>query len=154
MKIELDKNKLLAWRSFITAHAELIGRIESKLDKAKVLPLGWYDVLLALVEAPERRLRMSDLAHAVVLSRSGLTRLVDKLETAGYLYRQPSPTDRRGAFAVLTAQGFEALRETWPIYSEGIEENFAQFISHEEALLLTKLFNRFIPAPKLTTSEI
>jgi DNA-binding MarR family transcriptional regulator len=148
MQIELDKNKLAAWRSFITAHAELIGRIETRLDKAKVLPLGWYDVLLALVEAPERRLRMSDLAQAVILSRSGLTRLVDKLETAGYLFRQPSPTDRRGAFAVLTDKGLAALREAWPIYAEGIDENFARFISEEEAGLLTEIFNRFTPATK------
>ena len=90
--IRPDKQRLGAYRSFITAHAEIIGRIERDLAAAGVISLTWYDVLIELYEAPERRLRLHELARAVVLSRSGLTRTVDRLEAAGLLRREPDPT--------------------------------------------------------------
>ncbi len=142
MMRELEQTRLTAWRSFLTAHAALIDRIEHELAAAKVLPLSWYDVLLALYEAPKRRLRMHELASAIVLSRSGLTRLVDRLEAEGLLFRERSETDRRGAFAVLTDKGLAALRETWPIYEKGIEEHFARYLSNEEVDVLTEVFQR------------
>ena len=91
---------------------------------------------------PEQRLRLYELADAVVLSRSGLTRLVDRIEAAGLLRREPSPDDRRGAFAVLTEAGKVALRQTWPLYARGIVQHFARAISDEEARLLTDVFQR------------
>jgi DNA-binding MarR family transcriptional regulator len=124
----------------------LIERIERELVEADVIPLGWYDVLLALAEAPERRLRMHELAQAIVLSRSGLTRLVDRLETAGLLHRQPAPGDRRGAFAVLTEEGLAALRQAWPVYAQGIAQHFACHLSDEEAQMLTGVFQRMLSA--------
>jgi DNA-binding MarR family transcriptional regulator len=97
------------------------------------VPLHWYDVLIELAEAPKRRLRMTDLARKVVLSKSGLTRLVDKLENAGLLKRESAVTDGRGAFAVLTDDGLTALRKAWPIYAHGIKMYFAQHLSDDEA---------------------
>ena len=144
MRTELDEQKLAAWRSFLTAHAALIDKIEHELATAKVKPLGWYDVLFALSEAPEHRLRMHELANAIVLSRSGLTRLVDRLEAEGLLTRERSGDDRRGAYAVLTAAGMEALRQIWPVYAQGIDEYFASTISDEEALVLAKVFQRLL----------
>lgn len=144
--IELEEKRLAVWRSFLTAHASLISRIEHELAAAKVLPLAWYDVLLALYEAPERRLRMHELASAIVLSRSGLTRLVDRLEAEGLLYRERSGTDRRGAYAVLADKGLEALRETWPFYAKGIAEHFACYLNDEEVRVLTRVFQRVLAA--------
>jgi DNA-binding MarR family transcriptional regulator len=110
------------------------------------LPLTWYDVLVALVGAPEHRLRLRELAHEVLLSRSGLTRLVDRLEAAGLLRREPDPTDRRGAFAVLTEAGYEALRRTWPLYARGIQDHFARHLEADEAAILARALQRVADA--------
>jgi DNA-binding MarR family transcriptional regulator len=142
MDIELEQFRLIAWRSFLTAHAALINKIERELLEAEVVPLSWYDVLFALYDAPGQRLRMNELASAIVLSRSGLTRLVDRLEAEGLLTRERSASDRRGAFAVLTEKGVAAMREAWPVYAKGIDEHFARFLSDEEARILTGVFQR------------
>src|SRR4051812_21881263 len=107
MEQRLDPEKLAAWRNFITAHATLIDRIDRNLAEADLIPLHWYDVLIELSEAPDHRLRMHELASSVVLSRSGLTRLVDRLEKEGFLTRERDATDRRGAYAVITEQGLQ-----------------------------------------------
>ncbi len=145
-KEEVDETRLAAWRNFLTAHANLIDLIDRELTAADRLPLHWYDVLIELVEAPENRLRMHELAQKVVLSRSGLTRLVDKLEAAGLLRRQTAPDDRRGAFAVLTDKGKDAVRKSWPVYSKGIAKYFASRISEEEAQIIREVFARILEA--------
>ena len=142
MDIELEASRLVAWRSFLTAHAALINLIERELLEAGVVPLNWYDVLFALYDAPGQRLRMNELASAIVLSRSGLTRLVDRLEAEGLLVRERLASDRRGAFAVLTEKGVEVMREAWPVYARGIEEHFARFLNDEEARVMTEIFRR------------
>jgi DNA-binding MarR family transcriptional regulator len=144
MNEPLDEFHLAAWRAFLNTHAVLIDKIDHELAAAKVLPLSWYDVLLALYEAPNRRLRMHEIASAIVLSRSGLTRLVDRLEAEGLLFRERSGTDRRGAYAVLTDKGLAALRQTWPVYAKGIVEHFACFLSNKEASILTDVFQKML----------
>jgi len=137
----------LAWRAFLRAHAAAVGRIERDLAASEPeLPLTWYDVLVALVGAPERRLRLRELAREVLLSRSGLTRLVDRLEAASLLRREPDPSDRRGAFAILTDAGYEALRRTWPLYARGIQERFAQHLEDDEATILARALQRVADA--------
>ena len=126
----------------MTAHAALINQIERELLEAGVVSLSWYDVLFALYDAPGQRLRMNELASAIVLSRSGLTRLVDRLEAEGLLTRERLTSDRRGAFAVLTEKGVEAMRRAWPVYARGIEKHFASFLSDEEARIVTEVFRR------------
>lgn len=144
----VDPAKLAAYRTFITAHAEVISRIERDMAAAGVIPIVWYDVLIELYEAPDRRLRMHELARAVVLSRSTLTRTVDRLEAAGLLRREPDPSDRRGAFAVLTDAGLEAMREAWPVYARGIEAYVTRHITDDEARLLTTIFERIRDAAR------
>lgn len=148
--MELDTERKDAWRAFLTAHARLLERIDGKLAAADVLPLDWYDVLLALEEAEGNRLRMGELAQNTLLSRSGLTRLVDRIEAAGYLRRENCPSDRRGFYAVLTDEGREARRRTWPVYSEAIVELFARHLSDAETRTLAGIFARMLaeePAP-------
>lgn len=138
---------LLAWRGLLRAHAAAISRIERDLATAgPELPLTWYDVLVSLVGAPDRRLRLRELANEVLLSRSGLTRLVDRLEAAGLLRREPDPTDRRGAYAVMTDAGYEALRRTWPRYARGIQEHFARYLEPDEAAVLARALQRIADA--------
>ena len=100
----------------------MVRRLERDLLAEAELPLGWYDVLLQLAEAPERRLRMAELADRVLLSRSGLTRLVDRLAAEGLVTREPFPDDARGPYTVLTDAGLDRLRRgrarsTWPASS-------------------------------------
>jgi DNA-binding MarR family transcriptional regulator len=146
MDEKLGEVHLEAWRTFITAHARLIDAIDATLVDAEQLPLHWYDVLVELVEAPDRRLRLHELARRVVLSRSGLTRLLDRLEEAGLLSRQPDPSDRRGAYAVLTDKGREAMRRSWPVYARGIIKYFARHLSKSEAKTLTEMLKRMLDA--------
>ena len=138
----LDQQQLRAWQSFLTTHALVIEQIERELAEANELPLSSYDVLLALVEAPNRRLRMHELAEAIVLSRSGLTRLVDRLEQDGLLRRDRSGSDRRATYAVLTLKGFRAFRRAWPVYAQGIRKYFVQALSEEELGELTRVLER------------
>lgn len=142
-----DPVHLNAWRLFITAQARILDQIDRELQAAGCVPLHWYDVLIELQETPDKRLRMSELARKVVLSKSGLTRLVDKLETAGLLLRQSSDEDGRGAYAVLTAAGYDALRTAWPVYARGIQRYFAESLSPDEAAVfqaaLARMLQRF-----------
>ncbi len=89
---------------------------------------------------------MSELARKVVLSRSGLTRLVDKLEVAGLLTRESTPADGRGAFAALTDEGMAALRQAWPVYARSILKHFAQHLSDEEARIYQESLGRILEA--------
>src|SRR5579859_2926959 len=149
----LNRNQLRAWRTFITAHATVIDLIEHELAAAKQLPLSSYDVLLALVEAPNRRLRMHELAQAIVLSRSGLTRLVDRLEQEGLLRRDRAGSDRRGTYAVLTLKGFRAFRQAWPIYAQGILKHFVEYLTEQEMSILTEGFGRVLAAAQKETAN-
>ena len=103
-----DDPRLGAWRSFIHAHARLLRRLDEELQDAHGLSLAEYDALLQLANAPGRRLRMSVLAERVLLSRSGITRLVDRLVAAGFVERSACATDARGAEAALTGKGLDA----------------------------------------------
>ncbi len=138
----LEQRRNVLWRNFLTAHAAVIDRIEDDLAVAKVLPLSWYDVLLALYEAPEKRLRMHELARAILVTRGGLTRLAARIEAAGLLRREPDPADGRGLFATLPDEGLEAPRRTWPAYSRGIAEHFGRHVTDEEVRALTDALSR------------
>jgi DNA-binding MarR family transcriptional regulator len=142
MSVNLSNAHNLAWRKFLTAHVITIEQIERDLAQAKLPPLSWYDVLFALSEAPERKLRLHELAQAVLLSRSNLTRLVDRLEVAGLICREQCSIDRRGAFAVIRAEGIVMLDRMWSIYGRGIEQYFACHLDPTEVTLLVKILDR------------
>ena len=148
MTEQLDEGHLAAWRAFLNAHAAVIDRIEREMAAAGVLPLGLYDVLVPLSEAPDCRLRLHELASRVVLSRSTLTRMVDRLEAAGLLARERVATDRRGAYAVLTPRGEAALREAWPVYARGIRAHFACHLDADEVRVLTAALGRIEAAAR------
>lgn len=138
----LDRARVVAWRALITANALVLEKIERSLVEAGLPPLGWYDVLLELSGASDGRLRMHELARAVVLSRSGLTRLVDRLERAGLLRREPDPADRRGSYATITKDGRAMLRRMWPVYAAGIAEHFGEHLTDEEARIIATVLGR------------
>jgi DNA-binding MarR family transcriptional regulator len=123
-----------AWRALLNAHARLTARVEAALAEAELPPLAWYDVLWPLYRAPGHRLRMGVLAAEVTLSRTGLTRLVDRIERHGLLRREPAPEDRRGSYIVLTRAGTAMLRRMWPVYERVLEESFAPAVRNPGAL--------------------
>jgi DNA-binding MarR family transcriptional regulator len=118
----LTPRQLDAWRRFLRAHAVVTRRLEADLLAEHKLPLAEYDVLVQLVEAPERRLRMTDLAERVLLSRSGVTRLVDRLVREGLVRREACESDARGLFAVLTDEGYARLRKATSTHLRGVAD--------------------------------
>ena len=130
------------WRSFLRAHAVVLRELERELDRDAALPLAWYDVLLTLAQAPGRRLRMADLADSVMLSRSGLTRLVDRIEKAGYVRREPSPDDARGTYTVMQPQGLRRLREAVPAHLAGVQRHWLAHFDDDELRTLGALMQR------------
>ncbi len=142
MNKNLSTAQIAAWRGLLTVQANVVAKIERSLAAADLPPLTWYDVLFALHEQPEKRLRMAELADQVLLSRSGLTRLVDRLENEGYVRREECPTDKRGWLVSLTENGTAAMRGIWPVYRKGIAEWFAQSLTEPEVRMLTSIFRK------------
>jgi DNA-binding MarR family transcriptional regulator len=134
--------KMAAWRAFLEAHARVTDVLGRELRADESLPLTWYDVLVHLQEAPGHRLRMQELADAVLLSKSGLTRLVDRMEREGLVRRAACPDDRRGILAELTDAGYETLRRTSTTHLRGVDEHFASRFTPAEAATLADLLGR------------
>jgi DNA-binding MarR family transcriptional regulator len=128
----LTVRELGAWRAFLRAHSSLTRTLEAELIAEHDLPLASYDVLLQLAEADGRRLRMTQLADRVMLSRSGLTRLVDRLERDGLVVRAACPGDARGTHAVLTDLGLQRLRDAAPTHLRGVAEHVTSRLTAEE----------------------
>jgi len=121
-----------AWRSFLIAHARIQRLLDEELRAEHDLSLAEYDVLLQLAEAPDRHLRMHQIADQVVLSRSGVTRLIDRLVADGAVERTHCASDARGAEAVLTAAGLDRLREASRTHLRGISDHFLEVIPPDE----------------------
>jgi DNA-binding MarR family transcriptional regulator len=134
--------RLDAWRAFLIAHARLSRRLDEELRSEHGLTLPEYDALLQLAQAPDRRLRMSQLAEAVVLSRSGVTRLIDRLVADGFVERSNCLTDARGAEAVLTQAGLDRLRRAATTHLRGIERYFLSAIPEAELAGLERSLQR------------
>jgi DNA-binding MarR family transcriptional regulator len=133
---------LAAWEAFLGAHAAVTRMLERELLEERGLSLPFYEVLLRLRHAPDRRMRMQQLADEVYFSRSGLTRLVARMEEEGLVERVPCDTDRRGVEAVLTEEGLARLREAAPVHLRGIQEHFASHLSPSAARTLARALGR------------
>ena len=131
----------MAWRAILQGHAALVERIGREVSAAGGVSLDCYDVMLALFNAPSGRLKMGELACHVVLSRSGLTRLIDRMEASGWVARELATGDRRSFEAFLTAEGEAAFRATWPLYARAIATATAP-LSESEAQQLADLLDR------------
>ena len=127
-----DEITLSAWRSFLESHARITAALDRELRAAHDLPLTWYDVLYQLQEH-DGRLRMSDLAEAVLLSRPNCTRLVDRMVEVGLLERQIDPDDARVRWARITPEGRRRFRRAAPTHLAGIQFHFGQHLDDETA---------------------
>ena len=139
--------KAHAWAVLLTAHATLVERIEQALAGAGLPPLAWYDVLWELEKAGGR-LRMIELARRVVLSKSNVSRLADRLEEAKLVERQDAPSDGRGYELVLTRAGRALRRRMWPVYETQIQQLFAAHLSLEEARVIGEALARAVKAAR------
>src|ERR687887_1502419 len=129
---QLDERELRAWRGMLRAHAALTKALDADLDAEHGLPLSSYEVLLYLNDAEGGRMRMRDLAASVILSRSGLTRLADRLEREGLIARESCPSDARGSFAALTTAGRRKLDAARATHLAGVRSMFVDHFSAEE----------------------
>ena len=128
MSIIREMEQMGPWEAMIRTVGSLLKTFDRELMDSIGLPLAWYDVLVQLFGAPDGRLRMQALADSVVLSRSGVTRLIDRMEREGLVRREPCPEDRRGYYAILTDQGREMFDRANPIHETGIHEHFTRHL--------------------------
>jgi DNA-binding MarR family transcriptional regulator len=147
MAPRIPEPHLTAWRALLSAHTELVARIEAELADAGLPPLAWYDVLWAVRRAPKRRRRMSELAADLTLSRGGMTKLVGRLEEEGLLRREPASADGRGSYAVLTDAGNAMLRRMWVVYGRALQVSFVPHVTAEEAAAIASGLGRAAAAP-------
>lgn len=141
----LSASELRAWRGLLRAHACLAKRLDAELDRRHGLPMTSYEVLHLLEEASTERMRMCDLAEHARLSRSGLTRLVDRLERDGLLERCSCSHDARGAYACLTPAGRERLAQARGTHLAVVREHFFSRFSEAELGLLADMWERIAP---------
>lgn len=141
----LDARELRAWRGLLRAHASMCKALDAELDAVHGLPLTTYEVLMYMHDAPSHKMRMCDLADCILLSRSGLTRLVDRLQRDGLVSRESCSSDARGAYAVLTPSGIETLNAARATHLAGIRRLFLSRFTPEEQEVLGDAWERVLP---------
>jgi DNA-binding MarR family transcriptional regulator len=141
----LSPRELRAWRGLLRVHATMVKALDAELERAHGLSVTSYEVLLYLNDSPGGRLRMHDLATSVLLSRSGLTRLADRLEREGLIERRACEADARGSFAVITEAGREKLATARPTHLDGVRRHFLSHLTPEEQDALGDTWERVLP---------
>jgi len=141
----LEGRELRAWRGLLRAHAFMCKALDAELEAAHGLPLTTYEVLMYMHDAPAHRMRMCDLADSILLSRSGLTRLIDRLQRDGLVARQTCSSDARGAYAVLTDEGVRTLNAARATHLAGVRRLFLERFTAEEQQLLGDAWERVLP---------
>lgn len=134
------------WGALLKVHAALVPRLDRELQQRHGLPLTWYDVLLELSAAPDRRLTMGELGSVVAVSRTRVSRVVDELVRGGLVAREANPDDGRSAFAALTPAGRAALRKAAPTYVNAVHREFADHLTKGEAEVLAQALRKVLVA--------
>jgi DNA-binding MarR family transcriptional regulator len=145
--VSISPEELSVWRTLLRVQVQVSRRLQTDLLAEHDLALGSYEVLLHLVESPGGRLRMNDLADRVLLSRSGLTRLVDRLQREGLVERASCEDDARGLFAVLTEAGRERVMAASPTHQQGVRQHVLSRLAPEEIQSLAAILDKLLDAP-------
>ena len=140
----MENTGVAAWAALLRVHAALVPALDQELQAAHGLPITWYDVLLELNAAPQRRLTMGELGAVADVSRSRVSRVVDELVRAGLVAREPNPDDRRSAFATITPAGRRRLRTAAPTYLAGIQRLFTERMSTREAQIVADALGKVL----------
>ena len=143
---------LAAWATLVHAHASVVEAVEERLMGEAGLPLPWHEVLVRVSRAGQQMMRMRELARSVLLSKSGLTRLADRMEQAGLIERRACPSDRRGIFIGITDRGREALARAEPVFLAAVREHLTDRLSREELDNLVALLERVRGPASVETS--
>jgi DNA-binding MarR family transcriptional regulator len=149
----LTSNEMVAWRRYIIASRQLLAALEADL-KEHDLTLPDYEILALLSDAPDRQMRMSELAKIALLSRSRLSHRMKVMEKAGWLKREPCPVDKRGYFAVMTPKGWKAIVAAAPDHVESVRARFIDHLSKADQEAIARIFERIeIPLRKEVENE-
>jgi DNA-binding MarR family transcriptional regulator len=151
---KLSPEERAAWSGFIRAHATIVKELDAELQAAHGLPLSSYDVLVQLSLPPNGRMQMHELAEAVHLSRSGLTRLVDRLERQGMIERHRGERDPRQVFACITKPGLERLAETTPTHLSGVRRRFLERLSPTQVGQLAVVWDQLLASMSVRELEV
>ena len=138
----LSEPELSAWRGLLATHSRLVHELDAELERDHGLPLSSYEVLMNLADAEGDRLRMGELADRLLLSRSGITRLADRLEKQGLIARQRCHDDGRGYFAILTARGRDLVLAARPDHLAGVRRHFLDRLGPDEIDALGAIWER------------
>ena len=133
---------MVAWRALLGTYISVRERLSQELEQERGLPLTWYELMLRLEHAPDRRLRMQDLAASALISKSGLTQAITSMEERGLVTREPVPGDRRGAYAVLTPAGRRLFRRAALVHLRGLNRHFGCHLSQAEAAALARVLSK------------
>ena len=144
----LDEEQARGWRDFVQTFGTVMRQLDQDMQADQDTPLAWFDVLVHLNEAPEGRLRMHELAESLVLVPSSLTRLVDRMRSAGLVERKPCPEDRRVVYCVITAEGKGAYNRVSPEHNGRVQERFMQYLNREDVEALRRIFSKVREAKK------
>lgn len=134
--------ELAAWRGLLETHSGLIRKLDAQLRAEHGLSLSAYEVLIFLADAPDRRLRMAEISERALMSRSGLTRLVDRLVDTGYVTRCAAESDGRGTFAELTEAGSKAIIAARKTHRQGVRKLFLDHLTVTDQLALADIWTR------------
>ena len=137
----LNPTEMKAWRRYITATVRLLEALSADLD-GHDLSMPDYEILVQLSEAPDRRMRMSELAASALLSRSRLSHRMKVMEESGWVRREPCPVDKRGYFAVMTPKGWKAIVAAAPDHVESVRNRFMNHLSKDDQQILAEIFER------------
>lgn len=137
-----DPCRLAAWMALLDAHSRLTARLESDLEKGHGLSLAQYEVLHRLQGAPGQRMRLNELTSHARMTKSGVSRLVDRMQSGGLLRTERCPSDRRGAFAVLTAEGDAVFAQAAALHMRGVQDHFGRHLDDGEAAALRMALER------------
>ena len=144
----LDAEEFDTWHAFLHGHAAVLRKLEADLAQEHDLSLPAYEVLAHLSECPEQRMRMSELTRRALLTPSGVTRLVDKLERFGLVRRERCAEDARAIYAVLTPAGSERLHEAYPTHLRGVREHLIDRLERSELRAVAEALHRLADADR------
>lgn len=135
---------ILAWVNLLRAQQGAFKAVEARLKRAGLPALAWYDVLLELERVPDEGLRQRDIQKRMLLERYNVTRLIDRLEAAGLVTREPCEEDARGAVVKITEEGLALRKAMWPVYSAAVEREFSAKLSERELETFTRLLRKLM----------
>ncbi len=153
MAEEPDPDWKTAWRSVLWTNALVFRDLERSLMADHGMPITWFDLMNRLDSVPDHRMRMQDLGTVSLFTKGGLTRLVDRIEEAGFVRREASARDRRGVYVVLTDEGSRKLDEVWPDHDRSIYQFFGRHLDHEDAAAVCSALQKVLESYGVDVSE-